>query len=555
MGSCRAETIVDRNFDPYVGDGQPYCGFYTQQEIREVVAWAAARYITILPEIEMPGHSVAALAAYPELACTPGPFQVSTRWGVTEDIYCPSERTFGFLQDVLTEVMRLFPGRYIHVGGDEAPKRAWQKSELAQQLIRREGLHDGDALQSWFIRRIERFLSGHGRRLIGWDEILEGGIAPEATVMSWRGIDGGIAAARQGHDVIMTPDSHVYFDYYQGDPAGEPLAIGGFTPLDRVYGYEPVPPELSAAEAAHILGTQGNVWTEYMKTTDYVEYMVMPRMLALSEVQWSPRERRNYSDFLQRLPAQLLRLDAAGVHYRVPDVVGLESDAITLEPTVHVTLSVPLSRATIRYTTDGSDPSTASALYASPFDLPVSEQPVTVAARAFLADGRSSAIRRASFTHTTLREPDPVREDVLAPGLCVDQFEGSFRRADDVRARSPLRTVVSPLVQLPADIAAERFGLRYTGYLHAPADGIYTLYLSSDDGSRLRIGSSLVVDNDGAHGEVEKSGQIALHAGWHALEVDYFQAGGGKALSLAMASTGSAKHPVNATQLACLASR
>jgi hexosaminidase len=319
VGAWRKETVVDKNFDPYIGDGRPYGGFYTQDEVRDVVAYAAERTITVIPEIEMPGHSLAALAAYPELACTPGPFEVGTRWGVFEDIYCPSEQTFAFLQDVLTEVMELFPSRYIHIGGDEAPKRRWRESAVAQEVMRREGLADEEELQSWFIRRIERFLAGHGRRLIGWDEILEGGLAPDATVMSWRGMEGGIEAARQGHDVIMTPTSHAYFDYYQGPRASEPLAIGGFTPLDKVYGFEPLPPELTAEEAKHVLGAQGNVWTEYMKTSDHVEYMLLPRMLALAEVLWSPRDARDYDGFLRRTARQLERLDALGVRYRPLD--------------------------------------------------------------------------------------------------------------------------------------------------------------------------------------------------------------------------------------------
>ncbi|MDB4882381.1 MAG: hypothetical protein JWL95_1147, partial [Gemmatimonadetes bacterium] len=212
VGSCRKETQVGRNRNPYVGDGKPYCGFYTQEQIKEVVAYAKARHVTIIPEIEMPGHSKAVLAAYPELACTPGPFEVRTTWGVDEDILCPSEATFTFEQNVLTEVMALFPSKYIHVGGDEAPKARWKASDVAQAVIRREGLKDEDELQSYFIQRIEKFLSAHGRRLIGWDEILEGGLAPQATLMSWRGIKGGIAAARANHDVIMTPGSHTYFD-------------------------------------------------------------------------------------------------------------------------------------------------------------------------------------------------------------------------------------------------------------------------------------------------------------------------------------------------------
>lgn len=267
----------------------------------------------------MPGHARAALASYAELSCTGGPFEVSTKWGMHEDIFCPSERTFAFLGDVLTEVMHLFPSRYIHIGGDEVPKTQWKESSVAQEVIRREGLANEEELQSYFIRRIERFLVGHGRRLIGWDEILEGGLAPEATVMSWRGVAGGVEAARQGHDVIMTPQNRTYFDYYQGDAAREPLAIGGFLPLDSVYAFEPVPVELTPEQATHIIGGQGNVWTEYIPTPGHLEYMLLPRMLALSEVLWSPKMTRSWRGFVARLRVHFARLDALGVEYRPID--------------------------------------------------------------------------------------------------------------------------------------------------------------------------------------------------------------------------------------------
>ena len=321
VGAWRRETAVGNNRDPYVGDGVPHGGFYTQDQIREVLEYAAERLVTVIPEIEMPGHSTAALAAYPEFGCRPGPYEVPTSWGIKKDIYSPSDATFGFLEDVLTEVMQLFPSEYIHIGADEVPKDQWRASSLAQDVMAREGLADEDELQSWFIRRIEAFLNANGRRLIGWDEILEGGLAPNATVMSWRDMHGGVEAARQGHDVIMTPKDYVYFDYYQGDPAGEPLAgrFGHPIPLDTVYGFEPVPDELTEREARHILGAQGNVWTEFISTPEHVEYMTYPRALALSEVVWSPKARQSFNDFHKRLSANIQRLDALGVNYRTLD--------------------------------------------------------------------------------------------------------------------------------------------------------------------------------------------------------------------------------------------
>ncbi len=319
VGSCRKETLVGHwgGKKKYEYDGKEYCGYYTQEDVKEVVAHAKDLYITVIPEIEMPGHSLAALASYPQLGCTGGPYEVATHWGVFKDIYCAgNDSTFKFLEDVLTEVMELFPSHYIHIGGDEAPKDRWKKCPKCQARIKAEGLKDEEELQSYFISRIEKFLNAHGRDIIGWDEILQGGLAPHATVMSWRGIKGGIAAAKMHHDVIMTPGSYCYFDHYQADPKKEPLAIGGYLPLEKVYSYEPVPKELSPEEQKYILGAQGNVWTEYMATPDYVEYMVYPRACALAEVDWTPAGEKDYDDFQQRLKGNLEHLKAMGVNYR-----------------------------------------------------------------------------------------------------------------------------------------------------------------------------------------------------------------------------------------------
>lgn len=319
IGARRRETIVghaDRS-DKY--DGTFYGGFYTQDQVRDVVAYAASRFITVIPEIEMPGHAQAALASYPQFACTAGPFEVATTWGVFKDVFCPKEETFAFLEEVLTEVMGLFPSKYIHIGGDECPKDRWKESPITQGIMKREGLKDEQELQSYFIRRIEKFINSKGRRIIGWDEILEGGLAPDATVMSWRGEEGGIAAAKQHHNVVMTPTDYVYLDYYQGPPEKEPLAIGGNLTLANVYSYNPLPAALSADDQKYIQGAQANVWTEYMKEPRDVEYMVFPRLLALAEVVWTPQETRNYDEFLTRVPAQLERLKKDGVNFRPLD--------------------------------------------------------------------------------------------------------------------------------------------------------------------------------------------------------------------------------------------
>jgi hexosaminidase len=317
VGAFRKETIVGHaGKKPAVYDGKPYGGFYTQEDVRDIVAYAKSKFITVIPEIEMPGHSLAALAAYPELSCTGGPFEVGTKWGVFDNVFCAGkEETFKFLEDVLTEVIALFPGQYIHIGGDECPKTKWAKCPLCQQRIRQEGLKDEKELQSYFIRRIEKFLISKGKRLIGWDEILEGGLAPEATVMSWRGTAGGIEAAKQGHDVIMSPSKYVYLDYYQCEPEGQPLAIGGYLPLELVYSFDPQFSELNADEQKHILGLQGNVWSEYLSTPQYMEYMTYPRMFAISEIGWTPASKKDFEDFLARFEVQRKRYDKLGINY------------------------------------------------------------------------------------------------------------------------------------------------------------------------------------------------------------------------------------------------
>ncbi len=316
VGAWRKETLIGHGGKkPYKFDGKPYGGFYTQDEIRDVVAYAAKRHITIIPEIEMPGHSLAALASYPELGCTGGPYEVAARWGVFQDIYCTKDETFEFLENVLLEVMDLFPSKYIHIGGDEAPKTRWEECPVCQATIKREGLKDEHQLQSYFIRRIEKFLNSHGRQIIGWDEILEGGLAPNATVMSWRGTEGGIDAAKQKHDAIMSPGSHCYFDHYQSKAKSEPLAIGGFLPLSKVYSYEPVPEALSQEEAKHILGAQANVWTEYMETPDYVEYMILPRMAALAEVNWTEKDKKDWELFKKKVQQHYLYYETLGYNY------------------------------------------------------------------------------------------------------------------------------------------------------------------------------------------------------------------------------------------------
>lgn len=319
IGARRNES--PRPGDRERGDGTPYGPFYyTSDEIRALVAYAARRHVTIVPEIEMPGHFLGALAAYPEYSCRGGPFQVRTRWGIEEDILCVgNDASLALVETILSEVTALFPGKFIHIGGDEAPRTRWKECPRCQARMRSEGLREEAELQAWFNRRVARFLASKGRRLIGWDEILEGGLPPDATVMSWRGMQGGTAAAKLGHDVVMSPTSHCYLDYGQSTKPGEPECIGGVISLKTVYEFTPVPPALSHDQRRHILGVQGNLWTEYLRAPREVEYFAFPRACALAEVAWSAPEGRSYDDFLQRLKHHLARLDQFKVNYRRPD--------------------------------------------------------------------------------------------------------------------------------------------------------------------------------------------------------------------------------------------
>jgi len=369
---------VDREDQPWKnreqakpGEKATYGGFYTQEEIKEIVEYARERNIEIIPEIEMPGHSSEIFAAFPELSCRGKKLEVQTGslWP-NIDVFCAgNEKTFEFLENVLSEVAELFPSDYIHIGGDETDKTRWKSCKKCQKRIKDEGLKDEEELQSYFIKRIEKFLDSKDKKLIGWDEILEGGLAPEATVMSWHGVDGGIEAAQQGHDVIMTPTSHCYFDYYQADPDFQPLAIGGFTTLKKVYSFNPTPPVLNDEEKKHILGAQGNIWTEYISTPEHAEYMSVPRMIALSEVVWTPKKRQNWNSFIKRLNDHYQRLEILDVNYCEGSYkIDITSKTDTAGK-VSVCLESEIYNPEIHYTIDGSDPDINSPLYSKDFEI------------------------------------------------------------------------------------------------------------------------------------------------------------------------------------------
>lgn len=417
VGSSRNGTVVGNYPGTGGTDNEVYKGYYTQDEVKSVVAYAASKYINVVPEIEMPGHASAAIAAYPELSCFPDrdtfvsdktPWsgsrkgkQVQQTWGVFDDVFVPTENTFTFLQNVLDEVLALFPSKYIHIGGDESPKEYWKQSPFCQQFIKDNNLKDEHGLQSYFIQRIEKYLNSKGRSIIGWDEILEGGLAPNATVMSWRGEAGGIEAAKQNHDVIMTPGSAgLYFDHKQSDSPDEPLTIGGFAPYTKAYGYDPVPKELSADQQKYIVGVQGNVWTEYMETPAKVEYMILPKLFSLSEIAWSQLNRKDLKNFTEeRVPLHLARLDQAGTNYWVPTPIG-QNDKVLNGENFAIELKAPIPGAKIYYTLDGYRPSENAALYSEPIKVIVPQgQKKTLKTVVVAPSGKRSVVKETTLNN------------------------------------------------------------------------------------------------------------------------------------------------------------
>lgn len=396
-GGYRNGTLIGHSSEtPEKYDNFKYGGFYTQEEIRDIVMYAQQRNITIVPEIEMPGHALAALASYPELACFPAKYEPAKQWGVFDDVFCTKEENFTFLENVLTEVIDLFPGKYIHIGGDECPKVRWKKCPHCQDVMKKNNLKDENALQSYFVTRIEKFINSKGKLIIGWDEILERGLAPNAAVMSWRGTEGGILAAKQKHFVVMSPGSHCYFDHYQGNPRTEPLAIGGYTTVEKIYSYEPIPKELNYEEQNYILGAQANVWTEYMASPKQVEYMIFPRMCALAEVLWSSKEKRNYSYFREKLPWHFKILNKAGINYSM-SVYEIKT---FVKPNfngsgVIFEMEALYKDMIIFYTIDGSYPTTKSEKYSKP--LYITEN-ITLKAVCYRSEEKLGEVLEQRFT-------------------------------------------------------------------------------------------------------------------------------------------------------------
>ncbi len=530
-GSQKEDPSAEENFDPFVH------GYYTQEQIKDIVAYAQARFITVVPEIEMPGHSGAALAAYPELGCAPASSPGSPGGDVHNDVFCPKEETFSFLQNVLSEVITLFPDPFVHIGGDEVSKDSWKQSADAQAVMKREGLKDENELETYFVQRMEKFLRSKGKRTIGWDEILEGGLAPNAIVMSWRGEGGGIAAAKQKHEVIMTPTEYCYFDYNQGDAKREPPNIGGFIPLEKVYDYNPIPGELTSDEQKYVLGAQGNLWTEYISTPQHLEYMTFPRLLALSEVVWSPLESKDYASFRQRLLYHFGRLERQDVNYRIPEPDGLKDFYTATDDHIRVQLSSLIPGSQIYYTLDGSTPTDQSPRYQMPFQVPLQPDQKTLLNLIVVTPrGRRSIVYTATLLRRSYRDAVPYTES--RPGLTFTLFDGNFTSTQDIDLGTQVTTGITNSFDLQQFGRQVNYGVTFDGYLRVPADGFYKFAVESDDGTVLWIDGEEVVNNDGNHPSQVVTGHVPLRQGFHKMRLKYFQGEGGASLRVGWALSG-----------------
>lgn len=493
VGGFRQQTMYGTNRD--WPDSLSYGGFYTQDQIRDVVKFAADRFINVIPEIEMPAHSDAALRAYPELRCEPADPGKPAR--SLNGIYCPTEETFTFLENVMTEVMDLFPSKYVHIGGDEANKQPWKESAFVQNLIREKNLKDENGVQSYFIQRMEKFINSKGRSIIGWDEILEGGLAQNATVMSWTGEEGGIAAARQHHNVIMTPQTTGnYFDHYQSASPQEPISFGRYAVLQETYDYDPVSKQLLPDEQKYVIGTQGNLWTEYVPTMAKLQYQIFPRLFALAEVAWTNPENKDYQNFADiRLASHFARLDAMGYNYRVPTALPV-LDTILIGPKFTYTPTSVIPGARIYYTLNGRDPLDTDLEYATPVTIiiPAGEKR-EFKTRVITPSGRRSIATRVLMINRPLI---PASSYIAAkPGLKYKLIKGRFTSPDQLDYVTLTDSATTN--KLDAEMLKKDnpyFGVIYNGYVKIPETGNYNFSQGSYTDTQLYIDGEKITESE-----------------------------------------------------------
>lgn len=486
-----------------------YGGFYTQEQIKDVVKYASERSVTVVPEIEMPGHNSAAVASYPWLNC-------ELEKPPVNNVFCPGDdKALKFCTDILDETMELFPSKFIHIGADEVDKSNWRLCPDCQKRMKAEGINNVNELQSWFVRYMDKYLESKGRRLVGWDEILEGGLAPGATVMSWRGISGGIEAAKQGKNVVMSPTSHCYFDFSYET-----------TPTEKVYNFEPIPAELSEKEGKLVLGGQANVWTEWIATEERCEYMIFPRMTALAESLWTPKAKRNYENYRTRLIPYYGRLDALKVNYQLMTPAAPEFNALIFKGKTTVSMKTdPTLPFVLRYTTDGSIPNGKSPAYKGPITVTKDTDFVFAYVNPVGQAGNTVRISTAKYKE--------VGATGFNPGINFDVFEGRFSKVPDFSKLKPVKSGLASAISVAPMTREEEVALHFTGYLAVDEPGIYEFSLSSDDGSWLKVGGAMVVDNDGLHGADVKTGKVKLDGGMYTFEVGFFEQGGAQSLNLA----------------------
>ncbi|MFH6986128.1 family 20 glycosylhydrolase [Flavobacterium collinsii] len=556
VGSKRAQTLVGNKFErfPYFFDGNPYEGFYTQEEIKDVVKFAEEHYVNVIPEIEMPGHATAAVTAYPHLSCFPDrPYKVIEYWGVFEDIFCAGkEETFTFLEDVLTEVMALFPSKYIHIGGDECPKARWKECPNCQKKIKELGLKNEHELQTYLTTRIEKFLNNNGRQILGWDEMLEGGLTPNAAVMSWRGESGGIAAAKQKHFVIMNPEHILYLDYNQAYSPNEPLTVGRLVTVQKIYQYNPTPVDsLTIDEQKYIMGVQSNLWSEYLTSPAKLNYQLYPRMFALAEIAWTEPQNKNYDNFvLNRMPHHLEKLEAQKRLYKVPTPFGANETAlITSKYTLD--LKPTIKNGQIFYTIDGYNPDETAELYTKPVAINIPQGEFRTIKTVQISPGG----RRSSINKIIIRNPDLKTALVKKPtkkGLKYEYFTGAlFQQVQDLDLVKPVNSGI-----FEGTVSSEKWktkkeryiGLKFDGYLYIPETGNYTFSTLSDDGSKLFIDNELIVNNDGIHWLNEAYGTAKLEEGFHKINISYFDQIGGTTLNCFIQLEGKEKQEISASQ-------
>jgi hexosaminidase len=549
VGAWREDTRhLKWSYDQFpVVNGKPvYGGFYTQEEIKEIVQYADNKHITILPEIDVPGHSWSTILAYPNLSCSGKPFYKpkDVPFAFSDPLCAGNEETYQFLENVFDEIIELFPSKYIHIGGDEAKKTPWEHCAKCQKTIKNEGLENVEELQSYFIKRLGKHLINKGRQYIGWDEILEGGLPDGAAIMSWRGIEGGIKAVKAGQPAVMATTDILYFDKYQSEPSLDSDAQPGICTIDMVYNYDPIPEGLTQDEANKILGVQACLWTEYVQTWNRVQIQLFPRILALSEISWTNVEQKNLEDFMHRVSQQYNFLIHQGIDFYIPAPAGLANSISFLKgSTANIELANPLGTGEIVYTTNGELPNQQSKRYNTPIQL---KENCTLTACIILPNGKIGTVAKSKIDFIDPEMPiSSAEESQLEKGISYTYFEGDFTTLDIEKWPNALKKGKLNRVELISERAEDRFALLFEGFIKIDSLDIYTFSSTSDDGSRIYVNGKMIVDNDGVHGKITRSGSIGLNKGIFPIRIEYFEGNYGEILEIEAMSKQQGKFDIN----------